>query len=128
MYVEDKVIILNLWDTAGQERFKSMAGMYYRNADAAIVCYDIGDDKSFVRMKDWVSELQQYTRDEGKSLSLIVCCTKMDRPDEEKVIPIARGREYAASLGDAMFFETSAKRDEGISSLFESIVDQVSAR
>ena len=118
---------MQLWDTAGQERFRSMAGMYYRGADAAIVCYDIGDDHSFVRVKDWVSELQQYSKDEGKGMILAICCNKIDRPDEEKVISLSRGREFASSLNcDALLFETSAKRDEGISDLFKHVVDQVS--
>ena len=41
MYVEDKVIILNLWDTAGQERFKSLIPSYIKDSAVAIVCYDI---------------------------------------------------------------------------------------
>ena len=118
---------MQLWDTAGQERFKAMAGMYYRGADAAIVCYDIGDDRSFIRMKDWVSELLQYSQDEGRGMIMVICCTKIDRPDEEKAIPLVRGREFAASLKcNAAFFETSAKRDEGIRDLFKYITEQVS--
>ncbi len=37
----DRVIKFEIWDTAGQERFNSLAPMYYRNAQAAIVVYDV---------------------------------------------------------------------------------------
>ncbi len=33
--------------------------MYYRNASAAIVCFDITSEESFNKMKDWVEELKQ---------------------------------------------------------------------
>lgn len=39
--LEDKVIKFEIWDTAGQERFHSLAPMYYRNAQAAVVAFDI---------------------------------------------------------------------------------------
>jgi Ras-related protein Rab-6A len=41
MYVEDKVIKLQLWDTAGQERFRSLIPNYLREAAAAVVVYDV---------------------------------------------------------------------------------------
>ncbi|CAM9544495.1 unnamed protein product, partial [Phaeothamnion confervicola] len=49
---------MQIWDTAGQEKFRAMAPMYYRNAAAAIVCFDITDEDSFAKMKDWVEELK----------------------------------------------------------------------
>lgn len=39
--VDEKTIKFEIWDTAGQERFHSLAPMYYRNAQAAVVAYDI---------------------------------------------------------------------------------------
>lgn len=39
--LEDRLIKFEIWDTAGQERFHSLAPMYYRNAQAALVVYDI---------------------------------------------------------------------------------------
>lgn len=40
-HLEDRVIKFEIWDTAGQERFHSLAPMYYRNAQAAIIVYDV---------------------------------------------------------------------------------------
>lgn len=48
-----------LQDTAGQERYHSLAPMYYRGAQAAIVVYDIQNQDSFVRAQTWVKELQR---------------------------------------------------------------------
>jgi small GTP-binding protein len=45
---------MQLWDTAGQERFRAMAHMYYRGAAAAIVCFDITNENSFTKMKEWL--------------------------------------------------------------------------
>ena len=41
MYVEDKIIRLQLWDTAGQERFRSLIPSCIKDSCAAVVCYDI---------------------------------------------------------------------------------------
>lgn len=35
------MIKFEIWDTAGQERFHSLAPMYYRNAQAAVIVYDV---------------------------------------------------------------------------------------
>ena len=39
--LDDTVVKFEIWDTAGQERYHSLAPMYYRGAQAAIVMYDI---------------------------------------------------------------------------------------
>ena len=119
---------MQLWDTAGQERFRSVAPMYYKNTDAAIVCYEVGDDKSFDKMKDWVSDLQNGVSD-LRNLVLVVCCTKIDRTREvgTDTSLSSRGREYAGSL-KCEFFETSAKENTGIDDLFQHIVKEVSSR
>lgn len=38
---EDREIKFEIWDTAGQDRFHSLAPMYYRNALAAVVVFDV---------------------------------------------------------------------------------------
>lgn len=41
--MNDRQIKFEMWDTAGQERYRALAPMYYRNADAAVLVYDITD-------------------------------------------------------------------------------------
>lgn len=40
---EGNVIKLNIWDTSGEEKYRSMTPMYYKDADAAILTYDLSD-------------------------------------------------------------------------------------
>ncbi|KAJ5467700.1 hypothetical protein N7475_005452 [Penicillium sp. IBT 31633x] len=54
-----RTIKFEIWDTAGQERFASLAPMYYRNAQAALVVYDVTKPSSLVKAKHWVAELQR---------------------------------------------------------------------
>jgi Ras-related protein Rab-21 len=60
-YFEKKLVLdgnpveLSIWDTAGQERFHALGPIYYRDADGALLVYDITDTESFVKVKKWVS-------------------------------------------------------------------------
>src|SRR5262245_48230223 len=57
--LEDRVLRYEIWDTAGQERFHSLAPMYYRNSQAAVVVYDVTKAASLEKAKSWVKELQR---------------------------------------------------------------------
>ena len=48
---------LHIWDTGGSERFRSMVSLYYKDAAAAIICYDITEDKSFTSVHFWINEM-----------------------------------------------------------------------
>uniref|UniRef100_A0A4W5JDV4 RAB5A, member RAS onco family n=1 Tax=Hucho hucho TaxID=62062 RepID=A0A4W5JDV4_9TELE len=48
--LDDTTVKFEIWDTAGQERYHSLAPMYYRGAQAAIVVYDITNEASGVMM------------------------------------------------------------------------------
>lgn len=57
--LDDTTVKFEIWDTAGQERYHSLAPMYYRGAQAAIVVYDVTNTDTFARAKTWVKELQR---------------------------------------------------------------------
>src|SRR5262249_23087009 len=51
--------ILFVQDTAGSERYESITRMYFRGAWAAVVCYDLSDERSFRGVDKWITELRK---------------------------------------------------------------------
>lgn len=49
---------LHIWDTGGSDRFRSLVSMYYRDAVAAIICYDISSEQSFQSVNYWTNEMK----------------------------------------------------------------------
>jgi len=75
MYIEDKIIILNLWDTAGQERFKSLIPSYIKDSAVAIVCYDVTNKDSFNSVEKWIEDAKALREDD---VLLILAGNKAD--------------------------------------------------
>lgn len=52
---------LQIWDTAGQERFaRTMAPMYYRNAAAALLVFDLSRRATFEAVRErWLRQLNE---------------------------------------------------------------------
>ncbi|GME70691.1 unnamed protein product [Ambrosiozyma monospora] len=57
------LINLQIWDTAGQERFHNLTPLYYRNANLALIVFDLNDESSFKKAEFWTKELNMYKHD-----------------------------------------------------------------
>ncbi|GAB1866964.1 Ras-related protein RabJ [Camponotus japonicus] len=111
----DMKIKLHVWDTAGQERFRSMAPMYYRNANAAMLVFDLTQYNSFAAIKGWVKELQQNVED---TMVLAVIGNKSDL--HQRQVDGEEGQKYATSIG-ATYHEISVLHNEGVETVFLAI-------
>eukprot|EP00602_Paraphysomonas_sp_CaronLab_P006378 CAMPEP_0185027470 /NCGR_PEP_ID=MMETSP1103-20130426/12557_1 /TAXON_ID=36769 /ORGANISM="Paraphysomonas bandaiensis, Strain Caron Lab Isolate" /LENGTH=144 /DNA_ID=CAMNT_0027561483 /DNA_START=297 /DNA_END=731 /DNA_ORIENTATION=- len=98
-----------------------MAPMYYRNASAAIVCFDITNEDSFTKMKDWVEELKQNVP--AEKIVLAIACTKSDL-ESERVVSRSRAENFARRV-DASLYETSAKDNYGVDDIFRNISELI---
>merc|ERR1719269_278570 len=58
MYLEDRIVRLQLWDTAGQERFRSLIPSYIRDSSVAVVVYDTTSRASFLSSSKWVDDIR----------------------------------------------------------------------
>ncbi|XP_055335640.1 ras-related protein Rab-21-like [Paramacrobiotus metropolitanus] len=108
-----KRINLAIWDTAGQERFHALGPIYYRDSQGALLVYDITDEDSFQKVRNWVKELRKML---GNDAVLAIVGNKIDL-EKQRHVPVETAEEYAASVG-AKHFHTSAKQNKGIEELF----------
>ena len=114
-------IKFEIWDTAGQERYKSLAPMYYRNANAALCVYDITSRSSFNKAQDWIKELKKQAP-EGIVISLVG--NKADLGDSREVeeSEVDQYIEQIAEDGYTIITaECSAKNGDGVLEIFNKI-------
>ena len=116
------VVKLHIWDTSGQERFRAMTNLYYRDAQVAILTYDIACTTSFTSIEFWINELKYKVENENMILCLVG--NKCDVSAEERKIPKIQGENFAKE-NNMLFFETSAKTGEGVTDLFVTIANKV---
>nr|XP_023025717.1 ras-related protein RABF2a-like [Leptinotarsa decemlineata] len=112
--LEDHLVTLQIWDTAGQERFKAMAPMFYRNANAALLVFDITSASSFESMQSWVQEVK---RNVEETMVLCVVGNKTDLNDQRTV----------GILSFCLFFECTEIffHLQGVGLIFEKIAQEL---
>eukprot|EP00762_Andalucia_godoyi_P005508 ANDGO_00523.mRNA.1 Vacuolar protein sorting-associated protein 21 len=118
--VQDGNCHVKLWDTAGQERYASLAPIYYRSANAAIIVFDVTSPTSFSTCQKWVSELQKYAPAET------VICIVGNKADlgELRQVQLSAAKEYAAE-NKALYCECSAKTGAGVQQIFDSLCSKL---
>ena len=128
-YQQQKVVLsngtmikLHIWDTSGQERFRAMTNLYYRDAQVAILTYDITNESSFTSIDFWIQELKYKVENENMILCLVG--NKCDVSQEERKITNFKGKNFAQE-NNMIFYETSAKSGEGVKDLFVTIANKV---
>jgi len=69
---------VQIWDTAGQTKFQKMAPMYYTNAAAVVICYDVSNLYSFERAKEWTNEVLENAKANNRNIVFAIVATKSD--------------------------------------------------
>ncbi|CAG0888386.1 unnamed protein product [Cyprideis torosa] len=118
--VGGKRVNLAVWDTAGQERFHALGPIYYRDSNGAVLVYDITDEDSFTKVKNWVKELRKML---GPEVCLAIVGNKTDL-EKQRVVPVQDAADYASSVS-AKHYLTSAKLDSGVDDLFLDLTQRM---
>ncbi len=102
----------------------TILSLFYRGAQAAVVCFDLTDHSSFDQAKFWVTDVQTNLR----HCHIYLCGTKKDLVDhleKNKDLPQVDYHmvmDYAEEVR-VKVFETSSKTSENIQELFFKIAE-----
>jgi small GTP-binding protein len=114
--INGKLIDFQIWDTAGQEKYRALIPLYYKDANIALLVYDISDPDSFEQLKIWSKEVMENG---PENILMIIIGNKIDL--EEKV-PYIDVKNYAQEIKAILKF-TSAKENLGVEELFYEILE-----
>ena len=104
-----------LWDTAGQEIFKNVVPIYFRNASAAILVFDLDDIDSFNDLDSWLETIQEQN---DKTVPVVVVGNKFDVCPDSSLMAKAKQWSFEHRFP---FFVTSAATGQGVKELFEVV-------
>ena len=86
---------MHIWDTGGSERFRTMVSLYYRDAAAAIICYDVTDENSFDSVSYWIKEMQKNSNKD--KFVIVLAANKIDAVKglKPRKVPLETGKALA---------------------------------
>ena len=119
------IVKLHIWDTGGSDRFRSLVSMYYRDALAAVICYDLTNERTFDSVSYWTNEMNQ--KNNMSKFVIALAGNKCDTDSsqwqitQEKLASLKSGLNI--NLGQLIDMNTSAKTGEGVNEIFSEIAE-----
>ena len=116
-FPKGKSLTFDLWDTSGRKEYRSLAKIFYKDAKAVILVYDVTKEKSFTEMKSyWYEQIKELGRND---IIFAIAANKSDLY-KEKQVDNEKGEEFAKRIG-AIFYSISAKNGLNIATLFDNV-------
>mmetsp|Transcript_86880 Transcript_86880/g.106561 ORF Transcript_86880/g.106561 Transcript_86880/m.106561 type:complete len:198 (+) Transcript_86880:85-678(+) len=114
---------LDILDTAGQEQFAALQDHWIRESDAFLLVYSITDKRTLQHCYELYTKIKRNK--DTKYIALVLVGNKSDLPDDVRQVTYDEGKKVATKLGNAKFYETSAKTGDGVRQAFEEVVREM---
>jgi small GTP-binding protein len=121
--IGEQRVQVNFWDTAGQERFRSIVPIYYRQASAIILVFDLTSTSSYENtIGYWTQEINRHL-----PLSVYLIGNKRDLLNQHQINRVStQARQFAKTQG-FHYLELSAKTDQ-LDNILINMVEEVLAK
>ncbi|XP_038676188.1 ras-related protein Rab-7L1-like [Scyliorhinus canicula] len=119
---DTETIRLQLWDIAGQERFTSMTRLYYRDAGACIVMFDVANTATFRNCLKWKLDLDsKVALMDGSPVPCILLANKCDL--SEWAISRSEIDLFSKENHFVGWIETSVKENQNVAQAMRVLVE-----
>lgn len=121
-------IKLQLWDIAGQERFTSMTRVYYKDAHACLVMFDLTQKNTFQNSIKWKKDLDsKCTLKDASPVPCLLLANKCDDTElrevtQDEIEELCRDHDF---LG---WSETSVKEGTMIEEAMGFLIEEMMAK
>mmetsp|Transcript_34838 Transcript_34838/g.68334 ORF Transcript_34838/g.68334 Transcript_34838/m.68334 type:complete len:200 (-) Transcript_34838:103-702(-) len=117
--VDNQQVKVNFWDLAGGQEYFEVRNEFYRDAQGAILAFDVGSRSQFEQMDAWAQESAKFG---ARDMCVVVCANKTDAKVRE--VKPKEAQQWAAKNG-YLFFETSANTGENVQAAFHALFSTV---
>lgn len=111
-------IKIQLWDLSGQKRYQSLTNVYFKGADAIMLCFDITRMETFTKLRTIVTGIKK-----SPYCQFVLVGTHSDLKNK-RTVQVEEAQKYAEELG-ADYIETSATTGVNVGKLFGHITPKV---
>ncbi len=122
--IDNTTLNIYLWDVAGQDRFQNLYPVFFKQANVAMIVFDLNSPKSFERIDSFVEHINNHARvvSTGEDIPLVLIGNKCDLLQEisdEDINAIVEKHKFLA------FFKTSALTGDGVVESFNQSASRV---
>lgn len=93
------IVRLQLWDIAGQERVSSLTRVYYKDASACVIMFDVTQRKTFNNVMNWKNDVEKKVAlSNGSPVPCLLLANKIDLPSpnvkEEEIKALCNNNSF----------------------------------
>ena len=112
---------VNFWDMAGGSEYVEIRNEFYKDAQGAILVYDVTNPRGLLALEQWTTEAAKFG---AKDLVGIVCGNKVDLP--KRAVSEEQGRKWATAHGFG-YYDVSANSGLNVVQMFEQLFNDTYA-